>query len=334
MNSFKRVIWEDGEYDYAAAYGFVPNIKAYLHEDGEIRDCMMVVPGGGYCMVVPPEGEHIAKEFYNRGMNCFVLTYTTDITMSVPLREQPFKDASRAIRYIRANSEEFKINPDRLFISGFSAGGHVCGMVCTHYEDLKDENHKYKDVSNRPTAAILGYPVITAGEYTHLYSIQALLGKNPTAEELDYYSVEKNVTKDTPPCFLWQTVTDDLVPVENTYLMAESLRKNGVLYAQYAFPRGFHGLSLPNKEFFEGMFGDPYTFEQVNQAIEHVRNYTAVNVSQERHDELMIQFFGNKEGKEIQGEEKTPPASPKYPEGMFDDILLWPELATVFLKFL
>ena len=180
----------------------------------------------------------------------------------------------------------------------------------------------------------MGYPVITAGEYTHIYSIQALLGKNPTAEELDYYSVEKNVTKDTPPCFLWQTVTDDLVPVENTYLMAESLRKNGVLYAQYAFPRGFHGLSLPNKEFFDGMFGDPYTFEQVNQAIEHVRNYTAVNVSQERHDELMIQFFGNKEGKEIPGEEKTPPASPEYPEGMFDDILLWPEFATVFLKFL
>ena len=333
MRNFKKDIWESGEYDYAAAYGFVPNLKAYLHEDDEIRDCMLVVPGGGYCMVTPAEGELIAKEFYGRGMNAFVLTYTTDITMSVPLRNQPFNDISRAVRMIRANSKEYCINPDRLFISGFSAGGHVCGMLCTHYEDFTDSNPAYKDISNRPTAAILAYPVITAGKYTHLYSIQALLGKNPTEEEIEYYSVEKNVNENTPPCFLWQTVEDNLVPVENTYLMAKSLREKGVLYAQYAFPRGFHGLSLPTEDFFKGMMGDPFTFEQVNLAIENVRNYTAVNVSQERHDELMIQFFGNKEGKEMPREERHPDMPP-LPEGIFDDILLWPDLAMVFLKHL
>lgn len=333
MKQFKKNIWEDGEYDYAAAYGFVPNIKAYLHEDGEVRDCMLVVPGGGYCMVTPAEGELIAKEFYKRGMNCFVLTYTTDITMSVPLREQPFNDISRAVRVIRANCKEYCINPERLFISGFSAGGHVCGMLCVHYEDYKDTNPLYKDISNRPTAAVLGYPVITAGKYTHLYSIQALLGKNPTEEEIDYYSVEKNVSKNTPPCFIWQTVEDNLVPVENSYLMAKSLREQGVLYAQYAFPRGFHGLSYPNDDFFKGMMGDPFTFEQVNLAIENVRNYTAVNVSQERHDELMIQFFGNKEGKEMPREDKHP-EMPPLPEGIYDDILMWPDLAMVFFKFL
>lgn len=330
MINFQKNIWEEGEYDYAAAYGFVPNIKAYLHDDDEIRDCMMVVPGGGYCMVTPAEGELIAKEFYEKGMNCFVLIYTTDITMSVPLREQPFRDAARAVRLIRANCEEYHVNPERLFICGFSAGGHVCGMLCTHYADFKDSNPAYENISDRPTAAIMGYPVITAGEYTHIYSIQALLGKHPTEEEITYYSVEKNVTKDTPPCFLWQTVEDNLVPVENTYLMAESLRRAGVLYAQYAFPRGFHGLSLPNETYFKGDMGDPFTFEQVNQAIEHVRNYTAVNVSQERHDELMIQFFGNKEGKEMPKEE--PQEMPPIKEGLFDDILLWPQLAMVFLR--
>lgn len=330
MKRFEKKIWEDGEYDYAAAYGFEPNIKAYLHEDEKIRDCMLVVPGGGYCMVTPAEGELIAKEFYEKGMNCFVLIYTTDITMSVPLREQPFKDVSRAVRLIRANAKEYCINPDRLFISGFSAGGHVCGMLATHHDDFKDENPAYKEISNRPTAVILGYPVVTAGEFTHIYSIQALLGKNPTKEEIDYYSVEKNVTKDTPPCFMWQTVEDNLVPVENTYLLAKSLKEKGVLYAQYAFPRGFHGLSLPNDDFFNGNFGDALTFEQVNSAIEHVRNYTAVNVSQERHDELMIQFFGNKEGKEMPKPE--PPKMPPVPKGRFSDILLWPELAMVFLN--
>ena len=87
MKTFCEKIWEPGEYNYQAAYGFEPNIHALIHEDG-IRDCMLVVPGGGYCMCVPPEAEIVAKEFYDRGMNAFVLTYTTDITMSVPLKNQ------------------------------------------------------------------------------------------------------------------------------------------------------------------------------------------------------------------------------------------------------
>ena len=92
MKQFRRDIWEDGEYTYAAAYGFTPNVRAFLHEPGEdgatedsaMRDAMLVVPGGGYCMLAAHEGEPVAKAFYESGMNVFVLTYTTDITMSVP----------------------------------------------------------------------------------------------------------------------------------------------------------------------------------------------------------------------------------------------------------
>ena len=89
MKRFEEKIWNEGEYTYKAAYGFVPNIHAYLHDDDEKRDCMIVLPGGGYCMCVPPEANIPAMEFFSRGMNVFVLTYTTDITFSVPLKKQP-----------------------------------------------------------------------------------------------------------------------------------------------------------------------------------------------------------------------------------------------------
>lgn len=335
MKHIRQNIWEENEYSYAAAYGFVPNIRTYLHEeDDSIRDCMLVVPGGGYCMVVPSEAEIVAKEFYNRGMNAFVLTYTTDITMSVPLKKQPLYDISRAVRYIRANSAEYHINPERLYVCGFSAGAHVCGTLATHFDDVNEENPKYAGISNRPDAAILSYPVITTGEFTHIYSVWALVGQNAPQEEMDYFSLEKNVTPDTPPCFIWQTVEDNLVPIENSYLMAKSLRENKVPYAQYAFPKGFHGLSVPNKDFFTGNHGEPYTFEQVNLAVENVKNRTAVNVSEHRREELMIQFFGNKDGiVEEKKEDDKPPVFAGTEEIPADvkDVRMWPELAQIWL---
>lgn len=306
-------IWDEGEYDYKAAYGFKPNLRTYLHDDGKKRNAMLVIPGGGYCMCTPPESENIAKEFYNRGFDAFVLVYTTDITMSVPLKDQPLRDAARAVRIIR---KKFP-NIDKVVVSGFSAGGHVVGSLITHFDDVADK--AYEDVSCRPDAAVFAYPVITSGEYTHIYSIQALLGKEPGQDELDYYSVEKNVTEDTPPCFIWQTATDDLVPVENSYLLAEALKAKGVKFAHYVFPEGGHGLSLPNEEFFAGEFGGEFAVEQLHLAIDNVRKGTCVDVSEERRQELIAQF-------------DAPPFKPGGDHPSFDDILLWPELAEAFLK--
>lgn len=341
--AFRENIWADGEYTYAAAYGFRPNIHAYLHDDDEIRPVMLVIPGGGYCMVCHVEGETVAEEFYLRGMNVFVLTYTTDITMSVPLETQPLADASRAIRYIRANAERFRIMTDKLSIAGFSAGGHLCATVATHYADAKDPNSVYDNISNRPDSVILGYPVITSGEFTHIYSIQALIGYEPTQEKLDYYSLEKQITPDTPPCFIWQTVEDDLVPIENTMLFAEACRKAGVPYAYYAFPHGRHGLSVWNERVKTDDLGEPYTYEQLDLAVANVKNRMAVNVSEKRRTELMMQFFGNPEGKtkeELEAlEERNPdndkkeeakPAMPPAPD--YPDVSLWPSLAEAWLK--
>ena len=323
MKKFEEKIWSDGEYNYRAAYGFVPNIHAYLHDDDEKRDCMIVLPGGGYCMVVPPEAEIPAMEFYNRGMNVFILTYTTDITFSVPLKKQPLNDAARAVRFIRKRAAEYNTDGKKLLICGFSAGAHVCGTLAVHFEDVADENADYKDISARPDGVILSYPVITTGEFTHIYSVWALLGKEAPKEELDYFSLEKQVKENTPPCFIWQTATDNLVPVENSYLMAKALKEKGVMYAHYVFPEGFHGLSVPNEDFFAGKF-DSFTMDQVMRAVAAVKRGESIDVSEERIKELKEQFADDKK-------EEAPPLPPN-PVSLFADVAKWPDLAMEWMK--
>ncbi len=321
IKRFRENIWQEGEYNYAAAYGFVPNVFAYLHEDEEKRPCMLVVPGGGYCMCCSHEGELPGMEFFRRGMNVFVLSYTTDITMSVPLKNQPMNDISRAVRFIRKNADKYNVDANKLFIMGFSAGAHVCGTLAVHFDDIKDQNSEYADVSNRPDGVILSYPVITTGEFTHDGSVKALLGDNPSAEELEYYSLEKQVKENTPPCFIWQTQDDDLVPVENSYLFAMALRKKKVPFAHYVFPAGFHGLTIANNEFFRGWSGGDYTMEQTMRAAFSVKEGRGVNVSEQRKKELIEQFFG---GNEM-------PAN-GIDMSLKEDVGLWADLAWAWMK--
>lgn len=326
MKTFIEKIWEPGEYTYAAAYGFEPNIHAYLHdEDDKPRDGIIIVPGGGYCMCVPPEAEIVAKSFYDRGMNAFVLTYTTDITMSVPLKKQPMLDAARAVRFIRSRSKEYSLT-NKLIICGFSAGSHVCGTLAVHFDDAAESNPKYKDISCRPDGAILSYPVITTGEFTHIYSVWALVGQNAPAAEMDYFSLEKNVTEKTPPCFIWQTATDNLVPVENSYLFAKALKEKGVPFAHYVFPDGWHGLSVATLDFFKGNFGEEYTMEQVRLAVKAVKEGKGINVSDQRCEELKAQFADNAE------QPAPPPFSPEEMAEKFRDVASWPDLAMVWMK--
>ena len=319
----KESIWTQNEYTYEAAYGFVPNLTFYLHEDDEIRPFMLVIPGGGYCMVVPPEGEVVAKEFHSRGMNCAVLTYTTDITFSVPLMHQPLEDISRAVRYIRKNASRFKMDPAKLVICGFSAGGHLCGSLGVHYADVKDPDPELDKISNRPDAMILSYPVITSGEKTHEFSMWALIGKDGPASEYDYFSLEKHVTSDTPPTFVWQTVTDDLVPVDNSMMFASALCSAGVPYAYYAFPAGWHGLSVLNDAYKKCDFGEPYTMDQVMRAVAAVKEGKGIRVSEERRKELIEQFPDG------QTEPFVLPEDFQVPD--FPDVSAWPDLAVTWL---
>lgn len=321
IKRFRENIWQEGEYTYEASYGFTPNIFAYLHHDEAKRPCMLVIPGGGYCMCCSHEGELPAMEFYNRGMNVFVLSYTTDITMSVPLKKQPLNDISRAVRFIRKNADKYCICEDKLFIMGFSAGAHVCGSLAVHFDDVKDVNPVYAEVSNRPDGVILSYPVITTGEYTHKDSVKTLLGENPTDEELEYFSLEKQVKENTPPCFIWQTQEDDAVPVENSYLFAMALREKKVPFAHYVFPKGFHGLTIANDAFFKGWSGGDYTMEQTMRAAFSVKDGKGVNVSEKRKQELIDQFFS---GNDFQGN--------GIDMSLKNDVGLWSDLAWAWMN--
>ena len=319
----KIEIWEKGEYKYPYAFDFTPNMRAYLIDDGEVHPCMMVLPGGGYAVVVPPEGELVAKEFNKRGYNCFVMTYTTNQTMREPVRDQAMNDLARAIRYARKYCDKYRIDPDKLYVCGFSAAGHVCASVCDYWEDLTDENPEYKDISCRPDAAVLSYPVITSGEFAHQDSFRFLIGADiydRTDDEakalLDRYSLEKNVKDTTPPCFIWQTVTDNLVPVENSYLYAEALKKKGIKHAHHVFSEGWHGLSVSNEDWAAGNHGEPYSAEQSFALVKAMKE--GLIEEPENGADSLLDFLK------------------PLPEGIKIDpvaeVSIWPDLADGFLK--
>ena len=169
--------------------------------------------------------------------------------------------------------------------------------------------------------------MITTGKYTHQFSIQALLGKDPSAKELEYFSCEKQVNENTPPCFLWQTQEDELVPVENSYLFTRALREKKVSFAHYVFPKGPHGLSLSSMEQFSGWKGGEYVQEQLHLALQHVKDDTAINLSKERRAELLKQFFEPKE--------EDPGFWPVLKEGdenPYADVSTWPELSRMWFE--
>lgn len=326
MKSEKVVLWSKEEYQYEGAYGFIPFMMTYLHDDEKIRPCMMVVPGGGYCMVSPTEGEIVAKKFYEKGYNAFVCTYSTNLTQSVPLKAQPMKDLSRAIRVVRKNATQYHIDPKKLVICGFSAGGHLCGSVCVHHRDIVDKGEAYQGISNRPDAAILSYPVITGKlEHSHSGSFQALYGPEPTVKELEYASLENHVTRDTPPCFLWQTATDETVPVENSYLFAKACQKQQVPYAHHVFSEGQHGLSLADEDWAEGRYGDPYTLDQIKGLIQFMEEN---NIAIPDEMQGLMMMLNASEMTEVPKEAAESLNNMKPNE----EVRIWPELAAAWLQ--
>ncbi|MDO4340743.1 MAG: alpha/beta hydrolase [Eubacteriales bacterium] len=313
-------LWEQNEYSYPMAFGFIPNIMAFIHdEDTQKRPGMIVVPGGGYRVVSPTEGEIVAREFYKKGYQAFVCTYTINLLGAAPLMDQPIKDLSRAVCFVRKMAEEFKVLTNQVIICGFSAGAHLCGNLCVHFEDVADA--QYQGISNRPDAAILSYPVITSGEYAHRDSFNALLGENPSEEQLTYVSLEKQVKSNTPPCFLWQTATDETVPVENSYFMAEALHKQGIPYAHHVFSSGKHGLSLANEAWANGEYGETDTMEQIYRTVQCIKE-GKLPLPEEVRQQILEDFDYDEE----KGKEALKQNIPNK------EAAIWPILADEWLK--
>jgi len=209
--------------------GDVPTMQVFLPEDGKGTGAAIVVcPGGGYGGLANHEGPVVGEFLAKHGVAAFVLKYRLGPKYHHPVE---LGDAQRAIRTVRANAAEWKIDPKRIGIMGFSAGGHLASTAATHFDngDAKAED-PIEWVSCRPDAQTLIYPVVTMGQGTHGGSKNNLLGKDPKAELVELLSNEKQVTKETPVAFVVHSTVDSAVPVSNSDNYVAALKGNGVAY--------------------------------------------------------------------------------------------------------
>jgi acetyl esterase/lipase len=221
-----------------------PSITPFLPAPETATGAAMVIfPGGGYGGLAPHEGAGYAEYLSAHGIACFVLKYRLG---SKGYRHPVMLgDAARSVRLVRSRAADWKIDPARVGIMGSSAGGHLCTTLLTHFDTGKpDDADPVERQSSRPDLGVVCYGVITLGEFTHEGSKKNLLGENPDPALVELLSNEKQVTANTPPCFVWSTMEDKAVPVENSLQFVTALRKNGVPFDFHVYERGPHGIGL------------------------------------------------------------------------------------------
>jgi acetyl esterase/lipase len=238
-------LWPEGPPGVAKdAPGLRPTLTLYQPSPEKKTGAVVVVcPGGGYGGHADHEGRPIAEWLNGLGVTAVVLKYRL-----APHSQHPamLQDAARAIRTVRANAEAWKIDPRRVGVLGFSAGGHLASTIATHFEAGDPKAPDPIDrLSSRPDRAILIYPVISLlPPYAHNGSRRNLLGESPSKELVESLSNELQVAKDTPPTFLAHTDQDSAVPPENSLLFALALKKAKVPVELHIFEKGQHGLGL------------------------------------------------------------------------------------------
>lgn len=192
---------------------------------------VIVCPGGGYGrLALDHEGKQIAEWLNAQGIAAFVLKYRLGPRYRHPA---PLDDAKQALRWVRAHAADYGVDPRRVGVWGFSAGGHLAATLATHFDE-----------GTRPDFAILAYPVISLTEYVHKGSRDNLLGANPDPKLVESLSNEKQVTAQTPPTFLFHTSEDSGVPAENSVLFYLALRRAGVPAELHVYEKGRHGVGL------------------------------------------------------------------------------------------
>ncbi|TWU09206.1 Acetylxylan esterase precursor [Symmachiella macrocystis] len=206
---------------------------------------VVVCPGGGYGgLAAGYEGDDVARWLNTLGVTGVVLRYRLGPRYHHPA---PLQDAQRAIRTVRARAKSLGVDPERIGILGFSAGGHLTSTAATHFDNGEGKSaDPIQRESSRPDFAILCYPVIsmTDAAMTHTGSRRNLLGDKPSAELMESVSSEKQVTEKTPPCFLWHTTGDKGVPSENSIAFYLACKEKGVPVELHIFEKGRHGLGL------------------------------------------------------------------------------------------
>lgn len=243
------VLWPDGA---PGAHGQsekdIPTLTVHLPASDKANGCAVVIcPGGGYQHLASSyEGHDVAEWFNTFGVAGFVLRYRLAPQYHHPA---PMLDVQRAIRTVRAKSNEWGIDPHRIGVMGFSAGGHLASTAATHFDAGDPQAADPIDrQSSRPDFAVLAYPVITmTGHFGHGGSKKNLLGENPDPQLAESMSNEKQVTARTPPTFMFHTSEDTAVPPENSIRFYLALHKAGVPAELHIYEKGPHGVGLGTK---------------------------------------------------------------------------------------
>ncbi len=224
---------------------YTATLTTYIHsrptsQGPQKRPAVIVCPGGGYRNTVSHEGEPIALKFIQEGICAFVLNYSVE-PATFP---QALCELAEAIKIVRENAEEWKIDPDKIMTCGFSAGGHLAASIGVFYnKPVVLDVLKCSAEEIKPNGMILCYPVIKSSGKTHKPSFERLLG-DKYDELLESVSLEKLVNETTPPAFLWHTYEDQAVPVENSMEMFAALRNHNVNAELHIYPHGGHGAAL------------------------------------------------------------------------------------------
>lgn len=245
-------LWEDGSENNGINPDYRPKIRIYYPairgENAENKKlaAILICPGGGYHVQAPHEGEPFARLFSLYGIVGVVLTYR------VFPDQYPgsYSDACRAMRILRKDADKYRIDPERIGIMGFSAGGHLASTVATQPDLYRNpEDELAGQYSARPDRVMLGYPVISfVDEFAHEGSKKALLGEDPDPAMVRQLSNNYQVTENTPPAFLFHTASDQGVPVLNSMRFAEACVNHHVPVALHVFPEGRHGVGMAKED--------------------------------------------------------------------------------------
>jgi len=225
----------------------IPRYQFFSAGGNAQKPCVVICPGGGYgILAAAHEGTDVAKYFNSIGVHALVLKYR------IPSDEHqtnkmfvPLQDVQQAMYLVRSNAKKWHVDPSKVGVMGFSAGGHLASTLATHYDDRKIV--RKKSISFRPDFQLLIYPVISFGSFGHKGSRDNLLSPDTSASNITYFSNELHVDKNTPPAFLVHAKDDDAVPIENSLVFSYKLKENGVESTVITYEHGGHGFGMNNK---------------------------------------------------------------------------------------